>query len=89
MFHGDFWSGGFLIFPIIGFACMIIFMFLMFGRRGFGSMWQGPGRYDSRSRDRYASRSGESETALEMVEKRYAKGEISKEEFDQMKEDFL
>ncbi len=89
MFDGDFWSGGFLIFPIIGFACMIIFMFLMFGRRGFRPPWQGPGRYDGASRDRYDSGSRESETALEILEKRYARGEISKEEFDQMKKDLL
>jgi uncharacterized membrane protein len=82
MFHGDFWSSGFWILPIIGLACMILFMFLMFGRRGFGPRWQGPGRYDSGSRDRYASRRGESETALEILEKRYARGETSKEEFD-------
>ncbi len=44
-----------------------------------GIVWlvQARGRIDSR----------ESETAIEILKKRYAKGEITKEEFDQMKID--
>ncbi len=90
MFDGDFGASGiWIIFPIIGIACMFLFMFLMMGRGGFRPPWQGSGRYDRGSRDRYDSGGRESETALEILEKRYAKGEITKEEFDQMKNDLL
>lgn len=34
-----------------------------------------------------AKREGRHETALDLLEKRYAKGEISKEEFDKMRDD--
>lgn len=76
IFSGESLMGGWwVIFPIIGF----IFMFMMMGRMGM----MGP-RRDSR---REPHKSGRSETSLEIIKKRYAKGEITKEEFDEMKQD--
>ncbi len=76
---GEFPVGMWVIFPIIMLVFMFIFMSRMFGRGSFG-----PRNHDS-SRD-----SGEAtqfETPLGILERRYARGEITKEEFDQMKQD--
>jgi putative membrane protein len=72
-----------IIFPIIGIICMAIFMFMMFNRGGgFMSRQDGP-RFRS-DRDEIT----ESETPLSILKKRYAKGEISKEEYEEMKREF-
>ena len=75
------------IFPIIMIIFMLIMMSVMMLRRGgFGPPWQGAGRDQSRpdSRRDY-DESRESETALEILKKRYARGDISNEEYEQMK----
>ena len=73
--------GGMWIFPIFMIVIMFIFFFLFFGRGGCRMPWWGPGEHHKES--------GGLETALEILKKRYAKGEITKEEFDQMKKDIL
>jgi putative membrane protein len=57
-------------------------LYVVFGRGGFKPPWWG----DS---DRSSSHSKDSETAMEVLKKRYARGEISREEFEQIKKDLL
>jgi putative membrane protein len=68
-----FWWGGMWIFPMTFFIIMLfvclVVVYLIFGRGGYRPPWQDRG----------------SETALEILKKRYAKGEINKEEFEQIK----
>lgn len=68
--------GGWWIFPII----MIVFFFLMSCRSGFRPPW-------IRNSDKRDHKSQELESALDILKKRYAKGEISKDEFEEMKRD--
>ena len=75
------------IFPLIMIIFMLIMMFVMMLRRGgFGPPRQDSSRNQGRpdSRRDYGE-SKEPDTALEIVKKRYARGEISKEEYEQMK----
>ncbi len=73
--------GGMWIFPIVMVVVMLIFLFVFSRRWGCGPPWRSPGGHHGES--------GDSETALEILKKRYAKGEITKEEFDRMKKDIL
>ncbi len=81
MMGPDSFSGGgmWFIFPIIMIPIMMGFMLMMFVRRGHGPPWR-----DSGSHHRESS---ESETALEILGRRYVAGEITREEFDQVRED--
>ena len=82
MGHECFWGGGMWVLPaltpIIMVILLLIIVYLVFGQARFRTP-RGPdnGRMES------------SETAIEMVKKRYAKGDIEKEEFERIKKDIL
>ena len=60
--------------PIFWIVMIGLCLYFIFGRRGAPKPWE-------------PARSPEGETALDILKKRYAKGEITKEEFEQMKRD--
>jgi len=76
--HEYFWQWHFWVFPmfmpIFWIVIIGLCLYFIFGRRGAHKPWE-PGR------------SPEGDTALDILKTRYAKGEISKEEFEQMKRD--
>ncbi len=72
-----FWMGGMWIFPLIGITVMLIVVYLVFGRGNFRPPWSG----SDQSQDSYS--------AMNILKQRYAKGEITKEEFEQMKRDII
>jgi putative membrane protein len=69
------------IFPIIMIVVMLIVIYLIFGRGGFRPPWYDP--------DQYHNNLKSPEAALEILKKRYAKDEITKEEFEQIKKILL
>lgn len=72
-----FCRGGMWIFPLLGLFIFLVVFIAIFGRGRF--------RPPGQSSDRHYPE----ESALDILKKRYAKGEISKEQFDQMKKDIL
>lgn len=72
------WGGmwGFPIMPIIFFILILAALFIVIR----GGMMCGP--YGS-----HGNRNKPPEAAMEILKKRYAKGELTKEEFEQMKRD--
>lgn len=80
-----FWMHGMWVFPvvmpIVMLTIFLVAVYLIFGRGGFRQSWQDRGHPDE---DRLSS-----ESALDILKKRYAKGEITREEFEQMKKDIL
>ena len=74
MMPGMFWGGGMWIFPIIG---LIVFLFVIYFV--LTRIFPGGGTTGGRS--------GGEQFPLEILKIRYAKGDISREEFERMKKD--
>ena len=72
-----FWGGGMWIFPALFLAILLVMLYLVFARD----------RAPRSESTRHSELLPRSETALEIVEKRYARGEINREEYQQMKND--
>lgn len=68
-------GAGWWIIPLVMFVIMIIFCFRFMGRRRGRSSWCG---WDERK---------DAETPLDILKRRYAKGDINKEEFETIKKD--
>ena len=82
------WGGMWVIIPVIMIPTMLVFMYLMFKmfvREGGRPPWQGSGS-DYREPEEHRS-ARRSENALEVLNRRYASGVITKAEFDEMKQD--
>ena len=79
MWPEHFWMGGMWIFPIIGIVVMLAVVYLIFGRGNFRPLCHGPDQYHDAPKD--------SQSAMDILKKRYAAGEINKEEFEQIKKD--
>ena len=89
MEHFHFFNSGMWIFPLICFFAMIFCMVAMmiFCRRGFGGSYFGfPFHWNCGG---FPKNAHNSETALEILNRRYASGEISKEEYERIKKDIL
>ena len=69
-------GGGMFVFPLIMLFIILIIVVSLLGKGDSRLPLQDPNRY-----------SGES--AIDILKKRYAKGEITKNEFEQMKKDLL
>ena len=86
------WHSGMWIFPIIGCGVMILMCILMmiFFRGGFwGSCFRPWDHYKYKGENNYTRENNSSESALEILNRRYANGEITKEEYERIKRDVL
>jgi len=74
-----FWSGGMWIFPLLMLVVMLVVVYLIFGRGGVRppcSPWSNH------------HRGGDPQDhPLEILKRQYASGEISKEEFEEIRKD--
>lgn len=76
-----FWYGGMWIFPVIVIIVMLFVVYSIFGR---GVQW-GPWSESTR----YSRRNNGADSALDTLKTRYAKGEITKAEYDSIRKDLL
>ncbi len=77
------WWGGMWFFPILMPIIMLILLAILF------SMFTGRGFFRSSGQNDYGSYQHSTESPLDILKKRYAKGEINKDEFERMKKDIV
>jgi putative membrane protein len=75
-----FWWSGVWVFPIMMMLIFAFVLYLIFGQSRFRRRWEGGFGNES---------SGHFETSLDIIKKRYAKGEINKEELEEIKRELL
>jgi len=74
-----FWGTGMWFFPFIGIFVMLLVVYMIFGR----------GRYNMPCNNRDDTYKRSEQDPLDILKKRYARGEVSKEEFENIKKDIL
>ena len=80
-----YWTSWMWIFPILGLGVMIVFLILMFRCFSRGTTTGTPCPPCFPGGDRTSNQ----ESAMEILKRRYAAGEIGKDEFESMKKDLL